>query len=123
MSEKSKELSEMVAKLCSVVDQESVHVPAGFLRELEKEMLVLRSTQSETRRESAMQALHKVTQDASDAERRLDICRRELGRAREELVELRGRYEARVAGLEEDMRELCDQRDRAVSKRDPEATK
>lgn len=104
----------MVAKLCSVVDQESVHVPAGFLRELELEMAVLRGSQSEERRETAMQSLHKASQDVTESERRLAICRAELGRAREELVEQKSRMDAKLASLEEDLAVLGRERDVAL---------
>lgn len=106
MSESTKELSEMVAKLCSLVDQESVHVPAGFLRKLETELQVLRGSQSEERREAAMTSAHRLSQDLAEANTRLSICRSELGKSREELVEQKARMSAEIAELEAELASL-----------------
>lgn len=115
--ESVKKLNEMVTKLCSVVDQEAVFVPAGFLRELEKEMACALG-QSDASRMAAMSSLHKASHDANETERKLEVCRRELGRSREELVDLRDRHEAMVASLEEDLRAAILERDAALKRID-----
>lgn len=115
--ESVKKLNEMVTKLCAIVDQESVHVPAGFLRELEKEVACALG-QSDESRMAAMSSLHKASHDATESDRKLLICRTELGKSREELVDLRARHESMVASLEEDLRAAISERDAALKRID-----